>query len=93
MAEVRRGARKDLTLSGLAAWIGGKEALHGPLVKIEVAEDGTVGTFDDAKDIPEDAPTVKQDPAETAVCGSGQSRVCRGEAYISNVRQKVLVCR
>jgi|GEM_PF-6880528 len=93
MAEVRKGAVKDLTISGLAAWIEGKESLFGPLVKIEVAEDGTVGTFDDARDPPDKTPVVTLDPAQTAQCKVGQSQVCRGEAYISSVRQRVLVCR
>jgi hypothetical protein len=93
MAEVKKGALKSLTVSGLAAWIEGKESLFGPLVKIEVAQDGTVGTFDDAKDPPSKAPTVTLDPAGTAACQTGQSKVCKGEAYISSVRQKVLICR
>lgn len=93
MAEVRKGAVKTLTLSGLAAWIEGKESLWGPLVKIEVAEGGTVGTFDDDQNPPDKAPTVSLDPAGTAACKTGRSKVCRGEAYISTVRQKVLICR
>lgn len=93
MAEVPRGALKSLTLSELTSWIGGKEALHGPLVKIEVAEDGTVGTFQNSDDPPAAAPGVKLDPQRSATCDVGKSKVCIGEAYISNVRQKVLVCR
>jgi len=93
MAEVKKGALKNLTVSGLAAWIEGKESLFGPLVKIQVAEDGTVGTFDDAKAPPAKAPTVTLDPAGTAVCQASQTKVCAGEAYISSVRQKVLICR
>ncbi|HEX8193057.1 MAG TPA: hypothetical protein VF552_09165 [Allosphingosinicella sp.] len=93
MAEVRRGALKNLTLSQLGAWIGGKEALYGPLVKIEVAADGTVGTFEDSEDPPAAAPSVALDPMGTAACSVGKTKVCTGEAYVSNVRQKVLVCR
>ncbi|HEX8643562.1 MAG TPA: hypothetical protein VF702_06570 [Allosphingosinicella sp.] len=92
MAEVRKGAKKSLTITALGQWIWGKETIFGPLIRLEVATDGTVGVFDDEKALPTTAPTVKLDPTGKGTCGD-DSEVCRGEAYVSGTIMKVLVCR
>lgn len=93
MTKIRKGADKNLTLSQLAQWIEGKESIHGPLVEIDCARGGTVGTFDDDGDTPDTAPTVILDPEGSATCASGAAKVCKGRAYVSGTCVAVLICR
>jgi hypothetical protein len=93
MAKVRKGARKSLSESELEDWIESKEADFGPLEDIDVSKTGTVGTFEDDLDTPDDRAKIILDPEGAASCPDGKSEVCRGPAYISGVKQKVLICR
>jgi hypothetical protein len=87
------GFEKGVSKSGLEGCIEDAEANFGPLVKIAVAKGGTVATLNRDDDSPTKKAVVILDPEESAVCPSGKTQVCKGEAYISGVRQKVLICR
>lgn len=87
------GFEKSVSKSDLESCIEDAEATFGPLIKIEVAKGGTVATLNRDEDTPDEKASVVLDPERTAACPSGKAKVCTGEAYISGVRQKVLVCR
>jgi hypothetical protein len=91
MSTVRLGAEKSLSKSELEAWIWGHENDTGPLVGIDCAEGGTVGTFDEDADTPSKSPTIVLDPEGTATCPGGGAGL-RGRGYISGTCMKVLVC-
>lgn len=87
------GCQKTLSKSDLEGCIEDAESTYGPMIKIEVAQGGTVVTLNRDEDSPGKRAVVIPDAEGTAVCPSGKSKVCTGEAYIGGVRQKVLVCR
>jgi hypothetical protein len=91
MSTIRLGGEKGMSKSDLERWIWGHENDTGPLLGIDCAEGGTVGTFDEDADTPSSAPTVVLDPQGTASCPGGGG--LGGRAYISGVCVKVLICR
>ena len=90
MTPTRLGAKKELSKTDLEDWIADTEAAIGPLMELEVAEGGTVGTFDaDGAGWTKRA-TIKLDPFQ---CDTGTTMVCDGEVYILSQIMKVRVCR
>ncbi|HEV2817220.1 MAG TPA: hypothetical protein VGW40_08375 [Allosphingosinicella sp.] len=91
MSTIRLGGEKGMSKSQLEQWIWGHENDTGPLVGIDCAKGGTVGTFDEDGATPAKAPTVILDPEGKASCPGGGKGI-GGRAYISGVCVKVLVC-
>lgn len=87
------GFKKGISKSDLEDCIEDAEANFGPLIKLAAAKGGTVATLNRDEDSPDKKAEVILDPERTAECASPKEEVCKGEAYISGVRQKVLVCR
>ena len=90
MTTIRLGGDKSLNKSELEQWIWGNETAEGPLVGIDCAEGGTVGTFDQDGATPAKPPKIAIDPAPSP---GGKAEVCSGRAYVSGVCVKVRVCR
>jgi len=95
VAEKVFGAGKSLSLPELEQWIAGKEALWGPLLDIGRNDEGTLGKFDTAADIPDRTAIVRLlvngEPAPPPPAGAEQ--LCAGEAFVCNQPVPVAVYR
>jgi hypothetical protein len=87
------GAPPALDLAGLNKWLRKGEAAYGPVIAIGVKSDGsaTSATFKYKPGQPKQATIYLK--ADAGSVPSTHSRVCAGQAFISDAKESVVIYR